>query len=170
MLSQHVSRAADLLEGVSSGALLRSDPKAKTAIVEALAALKLEIADERPRGWEPHRYRIAMQPNGWCEVDGMRWQPHNLGVHIWTNGTVDVTHIPSGKRLASFPSLGAAMGFAESIDDLYDWNLPTLDNLPHDMERLVKGSIRVHQEEAFIPRPVKIPQSLGISHPKEIQL
>lgn len=139
---ENISRAADLLERGDYG--------------EALSLLNEEISGVHPRGWMARRFRIALE-KGWCEVDGMCWNPHNLGIHIWSNNSVavDVTHIPTGKRLASFASLGAAMNFVESIDDLFDWNQPTLANLPPDMERLVRGSARVHQEESFPPRPLK---------------
>lgn len=150
----HTSRAFDLLSAVTSGDLRRADPHVASAILGAIDALRLGVSSD-VTGWTRARFEIRMQePDSWVEVDGMRWNPHNLGVHVWTTGAADVTHIPSGKRLGSFSSLGAAMDFAQVIDDLYDWNLSTLKDLPADVERLIRGHAKSQQVSSFTPRRV----------------
>jgi hypothetical protein len=49
------------------------------------------------------------------EVDGIRLHDVPIGIHASDRCALDVTHIPSGKRIAAFTSLGVAMEFVERV-------------------------------------------------------
>jgi hypothetical protein len=82
--------------------------------------------------WTRMAYNIAMDSlttlgngdaSGWVRVDGIVLNDnHELGLHIGVTHQVDVTHVPSGKRIGSFDTLGAAMEFAHRIVYLRDWS------------------------------------------------
>lgn len=155
MISENITRALRLLDGITSGDLMAMGKRASVAVSESLGALRLEVSNERPRGWIPARFNITLRdPDGTCEVDGMKHVPALLGIHITVSGTADVTHIPTGKRLGSFGSLGAAVEFVEVVKDLYAWHEPTL-NVPLTTERLIQAAISAHQQRAFAPRQIR---------------
>lgn len=73
--------------------------------------------------WSRLEYLITMnEPSGCARVDGICFNgTSSLGLHTDHNGRVVVTHIPSGKQLCAFRTLGAATEFVERIYPLTDW-------------------------------------------------
>lgn len=81
--------------------------------------------------WTRRKFNIAMdhlttlgngEVSGLVEVDGIVLNDnHELGLHVGLTHMVDVTHLPSGKRIGGFDTLGAAMEFAHRIAYLRDW-------------------------------------------------
>lgn len=55
-------------------------------------------------------------------VDGIVMGGVPLGLHFRDLYGIDVTHIPSGKRLAKLPTLGGAMDFVHQVAALCDWD------------------------------------------------
>jgi hypothetical protein len=45
-----------------------------------------------------------------------------LGIHTGVSHEVDVTHLATGRRVAGFPSLGAALAFVDKIVYFVDWS------------------------------------------------
>lgn len=57
----------------------------------------------------------------WHTVDGIKHPTAPLGIHFNGRQTCDVTHLPSGRRIRGFPSLGAAISFTERVATIADW-------------------------------------------------
>jgi hypothetical protein len=61
--------------------------------------------------------------DGWVQVDGIVLSDSpELGLHVGVTQQIDVTHIPTGKRIGGFDTLGAAMEFAHRVAYLRDWS------------------------------------------------
>lgn len=147
-MNDHIQRAYDLLERITSADLNRSPTQVRNAITESLGALRLAISQEMPKGWSAARFNILLANTlTFKEVDGIRLEEALLGVHVDDMERAHVTHIPSGKRLHGFKTLGQAVRFAESIKVLYPWR-EVLLNISPATERLILAAARVVQEEA----------------------
>jgi hypothetical protein len=59
-------------------------------------------------------------PDGVVQVDGLVFGTA-IGVHIGVTHHVDVTHLSSGLRIASFDTLGAAVEFAVRALHIVEW-------------------------------------------------
>jgi hypothetical protein len=90
------------------------------------------LGDLMTQQWMRMAYEINMvhlttlsgngETSGKVRVDGIVLNENReLGLHIGLTQQVDVTHIPSGKRIGGFDTLGAAMEFAHRIAYLRDW-------------------------------------------------
>jgi hypothetical protein len=67
------------------------------------------------------QFNILMgEPEGLVVVDGI--VAAELGLHIGVTYQVDVTHVPSGKRIGGFDTLGAALEFVERVAYIRDWS------------------------------------------------
>jgi hypothetical protein len=75
------------------------------------------------KAWVRRPYQIKMHdPSGVIEVDGIVCaDAPSLGVHLGISHDVDVTHIPTGARIAHFETLGGALEFVARIASLRDW-------------------------------------------------
>jgi hypothetical protein len=87
------------------------------------------VSRELVHEWRRGSYRIRKSDRDLmpAEVDGIVLQADGeicLGMHVGMTHDVDVTHIPSGKRVGHFRTLGAAMEFVHRIAYLTDWTLP----------------------------------------------
>lgn len=76
--------------------------------------------------WRRATYKIRKSDRDLmpAEVDGIVLNADGetcLGIHVGVTHTVDVTHLPSGKRVGHFYTLGAAMEFVHRIAYLTDW-------------------------------------------------
>lgn len=78
------------------------------------------------QAWERQTYSLALSdgPEARVSVDGiaMKEVPW-IGLHVGSTASIDVTHIPSGKRIGGFASLGSALEFAARIAYLLDWRV-----------------------------------------------
>lgn len=79
--------------------------------------------------WRRCAFRLDMGKDHPAEVDGIVLDTPTvtpcpvIGIHFGTTHSVDVTHVPSGLRIAGFTSLGAAMEFAVRVAYLVDWTV-----------------------------------------------
>lgn len=104
--------------------------------------------------WERARYRLSMadataRP---LEVDGITMvEAPWIGLHIGPAASVDVTHVPSGKRIGGFASLGSALEFAARIAYLLEWKViePVISA---DHARALEEARRDVDASAFAPR------------------
>lgn len=113
-------------------------------VAEAQEAVGQLIGQQRPLGWQPAKYDIALahvdQPR---EVYGIRHAEWLLGIHVNDAGWSDVTHIPTGQRIATFKALGSALAFTSDIAPVYNWRLPVLIIEDH-IERMIRAYVNVH--------------------------
>jgi hypothetical protein len=88
------------------------------------------------------------------EVDGIISAELNLGLHF-CNDRVHVTHIPSGLRVASFSTLGAALAFVHLVEDasITDWDekMPTIS--PEKARELTELADGIEKDA---PRPKEV--------------
>jgi hypothetical protein len=102
--------------------------------------------------WTRMTYRIAMdhlaqlsngpEYSGLVEVDGIvHNDEHEIGLHIGTTNQVDVTHLPTGKRIGGFDTLGAAMEFVHRVAYLRDWKHGNLTTAEHTAITQVHATI-----------------------------
>lgn len=68
--------------------------------------------------WIALAYPIKLD-NGRVDVHGI--EREGLGIHLSRHYQLDVTHIRTGLRLASFRHLSSALSFSEKILGWYDW-------------------------------------------------
>jgi hypothetical protein len=72
--------------------------------------------------WVRKSYEIVVdQPEGKVLVDGIALGTVPLGLHFRNTDYIDVTHIPSGKRVWHFTSLGAALDFTQRVAHMVLW-------------------------------------------------
>jgi hypothetical protein len=72
--------------------------------------------------WQRRQFEIAVDnPHGRVSVDGICLASVPIGLHFRDMYGIDVTHLPSGKRLGKLTSLGAAMEFVHRVAFLCDW-------------------------------------------------
>jgi hypothetical protein len=86
------------------------------------------LGDFLAQHWQRQAFAIAMDHDDadvppTVLVDGivMSDQP-DLGLHVGVTHFIDVTHIPTGKRIGGFVTLGGAMEFTHRIAYLRDWH------------------------------------------------
>jgi hypothetical protein len=53
-----------------------------------------------------------------------------FGIHIRGHEHADVTHVPTGRRIASFSTLGAALEYAETIVPWTNWRSENVEISP----------------------------------------
>lgn len=103
------------------------------------------VSQTATHGWTRRFYQIKVDnPNGTVEVDGMVFGSAPLGLHFRDMYGIDVTHVPSGKRIAKLTSLGAALEFVHRIARLTDWTQmePTLPARLQEILHTVTESAR----------------------------
>jgi hypothetical protein len=75
--------------------------------------------------WHRQVYRIVIEDDVGSkavQVDGIVMaDTPDIGLHMGSTHYVDVTHIPTGRRIGSFATLGAGMEFVHRIAYLRDW-------------------------------------------------
>jgi hypothetical protein len=98
--------------------------------------------------WTRRTFRITLSTSASMEVDGIIANGAPLGIHI-RDRYIDITHLPSGQRIASVTSLGAAMGIVYGIAPLTDWTqeAPVITKEIADTIAILTGT-------AFVPRIV----------------
>lgn len=81
------------------------------------------------QSWKRTMFQITMDfpdgSHGKVEVDGitMSEQP-DIGLHVGQTHFIDATHIPTGKRIGQFQTLGAAVEFVHRIAHILPWSDP----------------------------------------------
>lgn len=79
------------------------------------------LGDLMVQSWKRHSFAIAME-DGKVRVDGITiGERQEIGLHFGVTAKIDATHIPSGKKIGSFDTLGAAVEFAHRVVNLRDW-------------------------------------------------
>lgn len=58
------------------------------------------------------------------EVDGIQYIPAPIGLHL-RDRYVEITHIPSGFRIGTADTLGAAMAIVQGIATMTNWREPS---------------------------------------------
>lgn len=88
--------------------------------------------------WRRARFDIMMaDPVGRVRVDGVVLDElPDLGMHIGVTHFVDVTHVPSGLRIAGFSTLGGAMEFVHRIAYLRAWHEETFILSPEEAKSI----------------------------------
>jgi hypothetical protein len=107
--------------------------------------------------WKRAKFRIRLtNPEGWAEVDGVTSAacPH-LGLHLSQSGlgVIDVTHIPTGRRIADFRTLGAAMEYVTEIIPLATWI--NIAPVTPEIEKTLRALAAKAYTSEFRPRVVK---------------
>lgn len=70
--------------------------------------------------WTAHNFRVLMaDPEGFAKVYGMALG--SLGLHLGLTHFVDITHLPSGRKIAGFRTLGGAVAFVEELYYKFPW-------------------------------------------------
>jgi len=100
------------------------------------------------RAWQRMGYAIVVDDYrgvvSKIEVDGIVMGGVPLGLHFRDLYGIDVTHIPSGKRIAKLPTLGGAMEFVHQVALLCDWSTeaPTIpeETLTAILNHILAGS------------------------------
>jgi hypothetical protein len=109
--------------------------------------------------WHRAPYYIATQQSALgqerCQVDGIQIVGGHIGIHLRSPDWMDVTHIPSGRRLSYFKSVGAALSFAEQVHTMHDWSSPLID-VPDELVQKILGMARMLSDTAYLPRTVKV--------------
>lgn len=114
------------------------------------------VSSPEPRWdrWSPRNYRVLMaDPEGYAKVCGIALG--DLACHIGLTHFVDVTHLATGRKLASMRTLGGAVAF---VEDLY-YNCPwATDKFAEAEPRLtlaqagvVRDLIAKHREAEQLP-------------------
>src|SRR3954471_14123149 len=73
--------------------------------------------------WQRRQFEIVVDnPHGFVSVDGICLASVPIGLHFRDMYGIDVTHMPSGKRIGKLTSLGGAMEFVHRIAFVCDWH------------------------------------------------
>jgi hypothetical protein len=121
------------------------------------------LGDLMTQQWTRKAYTIVMdhlatlnnggESSGQVQVDGIVLnENHELGLHIGITHQVDVTHIPSGKRIGGFDTLGAAMEFAHRIAYLRNWSNA---DITEDESKAIRATYATLTASAV--RPTRVP-------------
>jgi len=96
--------------------------------------------------WERRAFVLTLD-TGLVTVDGIAIAGEHIGIHIGVTHWVDVTHIPTGRKLAAFQTLGAAMELAHRIVYLRDWSSATLQLSSEEVKRITDLIVAVKATE-----------------------
>ena len=96
--------------------------------------------------WSRRSFTIKTTLGATMEVDGIVSTSVPIGMHL-RERYIEITHLPSGFRIATANSLGAAMNIVAGIAPLTDWSAesPKISNAIGETIALLNG-------QAFSPR------------------
>lgn len=104
--------------------------------------------------WTAHKFRVLMaDPEGFAKVYGLALG--SLALHIGLTHWVDVSHLPSGRKLATFRTLGGAVAFVEDCHYKLPWSVETWQlaepQLSLSQAAQVRDLIAKHRESEELP-------------------
>ncbi len=122
----------------------------------------IRLGDCLEAHWTRTHYKLTMvRPSGRVKVDGITLKACPfLGLHLGQTGLIDVTHLPSGRRIADFRTLGAAMEYVTKIAPLTDWSTEIPDITPEVEKTLLGYAFEMYKTETR-PQNVKVDLTVG---------
>jgi hypothetical protein len=93
------------------------------------------------QAWTRRTFCIKTKLGALMEVDGILFTGAPIGLHI-RDRYVEITHVPSGFRIATADSLGAAMGIVLGIAPMTDWTQesPKISNAIGETIAILSGT------------------------------
>lgn len=91
-------------------------------------------------------FEVALDTGRTAQVDGLILG--DLGIHIGLTHFADVTHLPTGRRVSGFRTLGGALEFAQRVQCMVAWGRTPFELSPAEHVAITEVARYIFSTEA----------------------